>query len=288
MSRILWRANTSVFLLLATILMAAILTAACRPITATPPAQNAQAAAHVQAPATDTDPHRILFLGDYFTSQNLGIASHTAALAAAVASPVEVDQVTVDIESGLQNLWDTTDAPKQVRAGWDVVVLEQDLANMKDPVIFQRYAANFISTSDAAGARTVLFMPWEYDIKLKAHPIDEIARVCGEIGAKQGVEVAPVGLAWQRAHQERPFPNLYLADGINSSIYGTYLTACVLYATIYNRDPSGLAYRPADLFPDASPIIKDLVRQWPKLTDDEAAFLQRIAWETVRDYKAGQ
>jgi hypothetical protein len=191
MSRTLCRAQAPCSLLLATMLLAASDMAACRPVTAPPP-----------APAQVAAPHRILFLGDYFTSQNLGAGSHTAALAnsAHLPVPVETAQVTADAESDLEVLWNTSDAQQQLAAGgWDVVVLEQDLSIVKDPTIFKEYAAKFKQAGDAAGARTVLFMPWESNLKVNPHPIDEIARIYAETGAALGVEVAPVGLAWQRA-----------------------------------------------------------------------------------------
>jgi hypothetical protein len=49
-----------------------------------------------------------------------------------------------------------------------------------------------------------------------------------------------------------------------------YLATCVVYATIYGRSPSGSTYTPAGV------------------TAEEAAFLQKIAWQTVQEYKAGR
>jgi hypothetical protein len=59
-------------------------------------------------------------------------------------------------------------------------------------------------------------------------------------------------------------------DREHTSIYGTYLATCIVFATIYDRDPSGFAYVPSGV------------------TVEEAAFLQRIAWQTVQDYRAGR
>src|SRR5258708_798322 len=84
------------------------------------------------------------------------------------------------------------------------------------------------------------------------------------------IEVGPVGLAWEEASKQRPRMKFYGADQEHPSIYGTYLASCVVYATIYNQDPSGFAYFPSGVTPE------------------EAAFLQRIAWQTVQDYRAGR
>ena len=68
------------------------------------------------------------------------------------------------------------------------------------------------------------------------------------------------GITNMRLDRHREHPN----------IYGTYLATCVIYATIYLRDPIGLAYVPSGITPD------------------EAVFLRKIAWQTVQDYRAGR
>ena len=189
----------------------------------------------------------------------------------------------------LRDIWDANVAVPLIRQrDLDVVVLQDDLASMTDQEEFKESVRKFDHEIRTAGAETVLFMPWEYDLKLKKVAVEEIARVYGDIAAELSLKVAPVGLAWQRARQESPTPDLYMPDRMAPSIYGTYLAACVLYATILGKDPTGLAYRPADLFPDAAPIVKDVIRRWPKITEEEAAFLQCIAWETVQEYQSQQ
>jgi hypothetical protein len=82
--------------------------------------------------------------------------------------------------------------------------------------------------------------------------------------------VSPVGLSWQEASKQRPGMNFYGPDSEHPSMYGTYLATSVVCATIYGRDPNGSAHVPSGLTPE------------------EAAFLQRIAWETVQDYRAAR
>ena len=59
-------------------------------------------------------------------------------------------------------------------------------------------------------------------------------------------------------------------DLVHPSIHGTYLAVNVVYATVFGESPVGLAYVPE------------------YITEEEAAFLQRIAWETVEEYQAQQ
>ncbi len=79
--------------------------------------------------------------------------------------------------------------------------------------------------------------------------------------------MAPVALAWQRAMAERPDLGLYLWDKIHQDMCGGYLAAIVVYATVLGKSPIGLASVPLGVM------------------EDEAAFLQRIAWETIDAYQ---
>jgi hypothetical protein len=68
---------------------------------------------------------------------------------------------------------------------------------------------------------------------------------------------------------------------------GTYLTLCVLYATLFDRSPVGLTYRMADVGPADEAYWYwhlNMEKDW-QLSADDAAFLQRIAWETAQEYQ---
>ena len=60
----------------------------------------------------------------------------------------------------------------------------------------------------------------------------------------------------------------------------------VLYATIFNKSPEGLPYLPADSLPD-SDLLNYARQQW-QMTPEERDLLQRIAWETVKEYQVQQ
>lgn len=65
-----------------------------------------------------------------------------------------------------------------------------------------------------------------------------------------GVPVAPVGVAWAQAQGDAALPSLFDPDGNHPSIAGTYLAACVFYATIFRASPAGLGFSdglPADV-----------------------------------------
>lgn len=57
------------------------------------------------------------------------------------------------------------------------------------------------------------------------------------------VTVAPVGSAWMAAVRAHPELTLWQNDGSHPTEQGTYLAACVFYATIFEESPTGLNYR---------------------------------------------
>ena len=74
----------------------------------------------------------------------------------------------------------------------------------------------------------------------------------------------PVGLAFEMAYKKNPNIKLHKPDGTHPNLLGTYLAACVVYASVYKESPIGIIY---DYF--------DSIRSEDKL------FLQEIAHETV-------
>ena len=74
--------------------------------------------------------------------------------------------------------------------------------------------------------------------------------------------VAPVGPAWWSVLGSEARPGLWQGDGSHPTRKGTYLAACVFYATIFDESPVGLGYHGG-------------------LSADEASTLQQIAASTV-------
>jgi hypothetical protein len=193
-------------------------------------------------------------------------------------------------------MWKESNAAEVIGAGdYDMVVLQDSLQGT-DVGMFHEYARKFDAEIKKTGAETVLFMAWQISyLKLT---IEEIAQAHRDIAAELGAEVAPVGLAWQRAMEERPELKLVGPDGIHPSIHGTYLATNVVYATIFGQSPNSTTYLPSAPSHDCATEEKDEASHDPALdayfagrvrgcvTEEEAAFLQRIAWETVQDYQA--
>lgn len=90
------------------------------------------------------------------------------------------------------------------------------------------------------------------------------------VGNEIGALVIPVGLAFEEAYKRRPDIQLHQAyDGSHPTPLGSYLAAATLVASVYGLSPVGNSY---DAF--------------GKVDKDTAAFLQQVAWDTVKAFNA--
>lgn len=133
---------------------------------------------------------------------------------------------------------------------------------------FPQYARNFVVEIKEAGAEPILLMAWPYE-RLGCITMDEIAQAHFDIALELGVDVAPVGLVWQRAMKERPKLDMYDLDAEHPCIYGTYLAVNVVYATAFGENPVDLTYLP----PEGYYFLSN-GETTRGVTNEEAAFLQ--------------
>ncbi len=157
------------------------------------------------------------------------------------------------------------------RGGWDVVVLQENgRVAARSPADSFTFAARLVRAVRAAGAKPVFYMTWAYRDRPADHAT--IRETYDRLGARLDVPVAPVGEAWRLARQATPGLELFAADGIHPAPAGTYLAACVIYATLYGRSPVGVPL----LLPGGAPMID--------VDAGDARRLQEIAWRAFTDY----
>jgi len=155
---------------------------------------------------------------------------------------------------------------------WDVVVLQgnsTETISKKESTRqeFVDAASKMADIAHQAGSKVVYFMTWPK--KSKPEDMQKLADAYVSIAQKTGGYVAPVGLAFEKAHQTHPGINLYYQDGVHPSLAGTYLAACVFFSTLYNQSPVG----------GALPTDTDM-------TPATAKALQQIAWQTVTEFQS--
>jgi hypothetical protein len=233
------------------------------------------------APAQAQDepgPVGVLFVGNSLTYWNGGVETHVAALAASEDPPlmIEAERATAPAYT-LEELYRLSmpgggpTALEAIRAGGhDVVVLQDDIPDIysKDIATFLEYARLFDQEVTDAGARSVFYMTWPIEA-VDWVTLEDIVDAHRTVESELGAVVAPVGTAMAKATAERPDLSMLDTDDLmHPSLAGTYLAANVLYAAMFDEDPRGLAYRPDDI------------------TEDEAAFLQRVAQESVEEWNA--
>ena len=154
---------------------------------------------------------------------------------------------------------------------WDAVIFQ---GNSTEPIsnkeaVRQAFAASATKMAEIAhdaGSRVVYFMTWA--AQDKPEQTEELEKAYYDIAAKNGGYMAPVGLAFAKARAEYPEIELYFVDGKHPSLAGTYLAACVFFATLYDQSPVG----------GAIPIGSDM-------SADTAQALQTVAWETVKAFR---
>jgi hypothetical protein len=215
-------------------------------------------------------PEHVLFIGNSHTERFGGMDWLVGNLVAAEDPPRAFDGER-QTASGvtLEYHW-YNGAPARIQSGdWDVVVLQEYLPGIPTHTAepFHIYARLLDSAVRAAGARTVLYMTWpqaRYDWADLQDFIDAYRSVSAEIGAP----VAPVGVAMERARAERPDIPLIEGDEVHATWQGAYLAAATIYATLFERSPEGLPWAFG-------------------ISEEDAAFLQRVAWEAVQDWQAG-
>ncbi|MFT6267893.1 MAG: hypothetical protein ACJAVV_000698 [Alphaproteobacteria bacterium] len=233
-------------------------------------------------------PQRILFTGNSFSFYNNGIHNHLGGLVRS-AGQWEVGKsrfrlMTLSGGHIYEQLPLLEAMLSQKNAKWDAVVLQghsNEPITSKKQENFKQSLGNAINMLKQEKILPVLFMTWEYEGD--AEMGEKLALAYIDAAKKHQVPLVPVGLAFANAQQQHPYISLYVADVLGAksidnlptltykksikhpSQSGTYLAACVFYAALYNQSPQGL------------PFIGGL-------PPEHAAELQKIAWQTVKDF----
>jgi hypothetical protein len=158
---------------------------------------------------------------------------------------------------------------------WDVVILQDSrygivLPESRPGIIADIRAWRDIIQGEQPDARIVMFLDYALDDDFLVGDVvysrSEFVGLLREstimVADSLGLEIAPVGWAWEQVMVEHSEWDLYDTDDMHPSRLGQYLQACVYYATLRGISPAGVTYRSV-------------------LTADAALYIQQLAGEVV-------
>jgi hypothetical protein len=194
---------------------------------------------------------RVLFLGNSYTYVN-DLPGTFAGLAQSGGRQVEVAMVA----NGGETLSDHEASPdstgKIAAEDWNYVVLqEQSEQGATDGGRDFMYGPGraLAEKAEAVGAVPMFFMTWAHEDGLPSAGLpdyDSMQRAVDaayiQIAHELVVPVAPVGFVWYIVHHDHPDISLWQDDGSHPTQAGTYLAACVFYASVFRQSPSGLSF----------------------------------------------
>ncbi len=236
---------------------------------------------------------KVLLVGNSLMFYNCGVSSFLQGFAKAANRKLEVTMVGIggaglywhDVKSYLrpnglrsyritaENKFEFIDYPDGKI--FDAVLMVDSTQGPIHPELcelFRQFALQHTQTVKASGADPLLMISWGYSDRpgMTRALADSIVAVANECACP----AVPCGIAFERAQRQRPSLALIRTDRRHPTVAGSYLEAAVFFASLFETSPEGLPYY--GRFDDLT------------VTEDEAAFLQKIAWETVRDFNGWQ
>jgi hypothetical protein len=232
------------------------------------------------------DTVKVLFIGNSYTSVN-NLPGLLIELAAHESKPLDAEMVVVG-GATLTSHWQAGKALAAIhRSHWDYVVLQEQstlgsgevvngIDQIGNPNSFHQYVRLFNTEIQKAGAKTILYLTWSRQNAPQNQAV--LTKAYMDIAHELNLIVAPAGLAWQQVSKTYPSAVLYQDDGSHPNPIGSYLAACVFYATIYQKSPEGLPARISNTLVDdaGEPQFGDA-----NLNPQDARALQQIAWQIV-------
>lgn len=247
---------------------------------------------------TAQDAYRALFIGNSYTYANdlPGLVRELTLAGGDTLVPESSAPGGYTFQNHSSN---TTTLNFLAMPGWDFVIMQEQsqIPSFPQSQVQQQcypYARILDSVAHIASpcAQTVFYMTWGRKFGDSQNcqfwpPVCtyegmqvELRRSYLNLAQQNQAIVAPVGIAWWEAMRRDSTIELYVPDQSHPSPEGSYLAACVFYATMYRTSPVGLSYRAgldslkAAFYQDvAADIVFDSLTTWRiGLDDPQAAF----------------
>ncbi len=195
---------------------------------------------------------RVLFIGDSLTFVN-DLPATFADLAWAGGHRVDTRTLASSGETLAGHVADTTTASTIRSEHWNTVVLQDQsenpsLAYYRQSEMYPA-ATRLVAIIRQDDAQPLLFLTWAHQTGWPQADLSDYTTMQAAvdqgyrgIAAELDVPMAPIGEAWQSVVSHDKDAALWQSDGVHPTLAGTYLAACVFYATIFEQSPVGLSY----------------------------------------------
>jgi len=195
---------------------------------------------------------RILFIGNSYTFAN-DLPGMFTELASSGKHLVETQSLAQGGWTLADHVNDKNTQPTIQSIKWDYVVLQEqsEIPAFEQSRAVRMYPAarTLVRMIEENGEEPIFFMTWGYRDGDKQYGYNNYDSMQNQlvvgyltIAREQDVPVAPAGYAWWRTRKQNPGIELWQSDGSHPNNNGTYLVACVFYATIFRESPEGLSY----------------------------------------------
>ena len=225
-------------------------------------------------------PERVLYIGNSYLYYNDSIHNHVRRMLDEFY-PNEIDRTnykSVTI-SGSRSWHHNIDYPLDyknlgVEKPFELVIFQGgsgETNTNEERITFGKEVKKIVNKIHNSGAEAALYMIHAYvEPHEDTNPqmIKDIKKMYIDAGNENNALVIPVGIAFENGYSQNPNVKLHKHyDGTHPSILGTYLAACVVFASITQISPKKVKYSYYD-----------------EIKDSDKEFLQQIAHETVEDF----
>jgi hypothetical protein len=234
------------------------------------------------APKTIATTRKVLFIGNSYTFTN-SMPTILQSIATAMGDTLIFDQSDPGGYTMMQHCTYAPTITKIFSQPWDIVVI-QDQSELPsfppsqvatDVYPYAHILDSMVHANDTC-TQTMFMMTWGHangdPANCGSYPVictyngmqARLRESYLQMAIDNNADVAPVGAAFKVCMDSAYTPWLYSPDSSHPAMAGSYLEACVLYASIFHRNPQGCSYLSG-------------------LAATDAALMQRIARKVTLD-----
>lgn len=161
-----------------------------------------------------------------------------------------------------------------VETRYDLVIMQAGSFEFSSSSLKNKYLATVkenVSKAEKKDIKTALYMFHDYlpyERRFREDNYEDIVETHRKAARENNSLLLPIAIAFTRAYEEKPDIKLHHIDGSHPSLLGHYLAAYTLFAFLTDSSPIGLKYN-----------------YLGKVSEEDAYFLQKIAWDTYNQEK---